>query len=236
MFEFELISEEKKMLVNAIQNGLLDSKRERESNQTITNNRKHMSKWDFVNTNVSKTLEYNERFCIIPLDRGLFEPIMIFDRKTKNLYTIMKVKNFEKVLSRQEITKCHYMDAMLDNNLPYKTNPNQLSLLEANDMFSEKAEQQIDELSTNIKTMFHTDIISKYYTIVVDFSGYILTSVEIYFCSKWLEILENESWNDFILPSYEIVGEPDNVLYNKENELKSKIQIKPAVKRKFGLA
>lgn len=128
------------------------------------------------------------------------------------------------------------MDAMLENNFSYQTNPDQLSLLEVNDMFSEKAEYQIGELSKTIKTILNTDVVSKYFTIVVDFSGYILTSVEIYFCSKYLEILETDSWNDFITPSYEVVDEQSEVRYNEENELKSKIQIKPEVKRRLGLA
>lgn len=231
-----LTDKEKQMLVNAIQNGLLDSKQEQNTNKTITDNRKHMAKWDFVNTSVANLLEKNSRFYVIPLDRGLFKPIMIFDRETKNLYTIMKIKNFENVLSRREIKKCHYMDAMLENNFSYQTNPDQLSLLEVNDMFSEKAEYQIGELSKTIKTILNTDVVSKYFTIVVDFSGYILTSVEIYFCSKYLEILETDSWNDFITPSYEVVDEQSEVRYNEENELKSKIQIKPEVKRRLGLA
>lgn len=232
----ELTDREIGILVNAVQNGLLDARQALNNNFTITNNRKHMSKWDFVNTSVAKSLKENGRFSVIPLNRGVFEPIMIFDNNTKNLYTIMKRKNFKKVLSRCDITSCHYIDAMLNNNLSYKPQPNQLSLYESTDIFSEPIECQIEELSNTIKTILNTDTIAKYFTIVIDFSGYTLTSVELYFCSKWLEIIEVHNLNNFIVPSYEIVDESSEVSYNAENELKSKIQIKPEVKRKLGLA
>lgn len=224
------------LLVNAIYMGLLDARNELMTSKTVTNNRKHMAKWDFINTSVTNSLLTHERYSIVPLDRGLFEVIMIYDNLDKVLYTVMKRQNFNKLTGRNSISKAHYIDAMLDVNSSYQKSPKQLSLLEDSNLFSENAENQIQILTQNIKILLNTNEILRYITIVVDFTGYTLTTVEAIFCSKWLEVIESDNWNDYITPTYDEAENINSTKHTPENEIKSKIKIKPAVKKKFGLA
>lgn len=226
----------KKTLVESIRVGLLDAKNEHITSKTTTNNRQHMAKWDFINTSVTNSLLTNDRYLVVPLDRGLFELVMVYDKLNKILYTIMKEQNFNKLISRNSISKAHYMDAMLDANLRYQENPNQISFFDDDALFSEKAESQIQTLAHDIKVMLDTDEILKYITIVVDFTGYTLTKVDAVFCSKWLEVIESDSWNDYIITEYDEPEDIGDIHHNTENEIKSKIKIKPAVKEKFGLS
>ena len=77
---------DKKGVISAIQKGLSNAQTEIYNSNTITENRKHMEKWDKINTCVYELFLENDRFSIIPLDRGLFELIMIFDNKERTLF------------------------------------------------------------------------------------------------------------------------------------------------------
>ena len=223
----------KKKIVSAIQKGLSDTQIVMSTSNTITYTRKYMEKWDRIHTSINNCFCDDERFSIIPLDRGLFTPIMIFDNMEQVLYTIMRRDNFNKKLNRKYLTKAHYIDAMLDYNYPFQKSPEQLSMFNEEDMFSEKAKKEINDLHIIIENLLDTDKIRKYITIVVDFNGYILTSVEAILCSKWLEIIEKENWNEYIVPSFDDIEDNGKENYVHENELKSKIILKPTIKKKL---
>ncbi len=225
------ISIDKVRFVTAIQNGLTNARNEIYTSNTITDNRKHMQKWDYIGTAVQRAFEQETNFLFVPLDRGLFKPIMIFDDEHKILYTIIKIKNFEKLLKRDSVQKIHYMDALLDYNLPYQETPLQMSLFEMENMFSDNAESQIRELQSDVEILLHSDEVKKYITIVIDFNGYTLTEVKAVLCSKWLEKIEEDNWNEFITPSYDDIEENGKGDFVQETEIKSKISLKPAIKK-----
>lgn len=226
-----IIDIDKKSFISAIQKGLSNAKTEIYNSNTITENRKHMEKWDKINTCMYDLFFGNDRFSVIPLDRGLFKLIMIFDNKEQALYTIMKKDNFHKLLNRKTLQKAHYIDAMLDYNYPYQETPMQISLFDAKNMFSENAEKQIKNLQMNIKNLLSKDSIKKYVTIVVDFSGYTLTEVRAILCSKWLEIIETDYWSEHINPSFDDIEDNGNRDFVQNTNLKAKISIKPAIRK-----
>lgn len=225
----------RKLLVESIHQGLLNARSEYKASQTTTNNRKHMAKWDFINTSITSRLLGHNRYSVVPLDRGLFELVMIYDKQDKTLYTVIRRQNFNKLTDRHSINKAHYIDAMLNYNYPYQPYSNQISFIDDNNFFSEKAESQINTLSNDIKKILNTDEITKYITIVINFTGYNLMSVEAILCSKWLEVINGEDWSEYLTPTYDDVEPIDSQSYHHENEIKPKIQIKPAIKRKFGI-
>lgn len=222
---------DKKGVISAIQKGLSNAQTEIYNSNTITENRKHMEKWDKINTCVYELFLENDRFSIIPLDRGLFELIMIFDNKEHTLFSIMKKDNFNKLLNRKSLSKAHYIDSMLDYNYLYQEVPMQMSIFDAENMFSESAERQIKDLQTTIESLLLTDTIKKYITVVVDFKGFTLTEVRAVLGSKWLEVIEADDWSEYINPSFDDIEDNGKRDYVQSTDLKSKILIKPSVKK-----
>lgn len=222
---------DKVKFVSAIQKGLSNTQVEIYSSNTITDNRKHMEKWDKINTCLNDLFNDNNRFSVVPLDRGLFKLVMIFDNVEQVLYTVIKKNNFNKLLSRKFLPKAHYIDAMLDYNYHYQEVPLQMSLFDMDSMFSETAEKQISDLHISIESLLSTDKVKKYITIVIDFTGYTLNAVEAVFCSKWLETIESENWSEYIVPSFDDIEDNGKNDYVHENELKLKIALKPTIKK-----
>ncbi len=225
------ISIDSKRFVTSVQNGLTNARNEIYVSNTLTDNRKHMEKWDYIVTAVKEFFEHQGKYSFIPLDRGLFKPIMIFDKEEKTLYTIIKNKNFDKLLNRKSIDKIHYIDAMLDYNLSYQTTPEQITWSEMDNMFSDNAVDKIRDLQTNIETMLCSDEIKEYITIVIDFNGYTLTDAKAVLCSKWLKIIDENDWKEFITPSYNDIEDNGKIDFVQETEIKSMISLKPTVRK-----
>lgn len=225
------ISIDNKKIVSAIQRGLTNTKIEIYSSNTLTNNRKHMEKWDNINTSLKKIFERQEKYSFIPLNRGFFTPILIYDNEEKILYTIMKSKNFTELLKRDSIKKIHYLDALLDYNLPHQKAPAQMSMFNRNSIFSDVAETQINDLKCDIESLLGSSEIKKYITIVIEFNGYTLTSVEAVLCSKWLEIIETDNWSELITPLFDDIEENGKNEVVQDVEIKSKISLKPTLKK-----
>lgn len=222
---------DKKSIIFAIQTGLSNAWVEIYSSNTITENRKHMEKWDKINTCVYDLFLENDRFSVMPLDRGLFKLIMIFDNKERILFTIIKKDNFNKLLRRKLLPKAHYIDAMFDYNYSYRQEPMQMSMFDAKNMFSEGVERQIKDLQTTIDSLLLNGPIKKYISIVVDFKGFTLTEVRAVLGSKWLEIIETDDWSEYINPSFDEIEDNGKRDYVQSTDLKSKISIKPSVKK-----
>lgn len=220
------ISIDKIKLITGIQLGLDATREDMYIRNTLTDNRKHMQKWDDIVTNIKEQFKEQEKFSFIPLDRGLFKPVMIFDNDEKILYTIIKKQNFQSKLSRKVIEKAHYIDAMLDYNLSYKEIPDQISF-ECENMFSENAEFQINTLKTDIEMFLNTENIRTYITIVIDFNGYNLKEIRAVMCSKWLEEIESEDWSEYITPIYAESYDIASVDYVQEIDTKTKVSVKP---------
>lgn len=221
-------------LVGAIKEGLTTTRLELRIRNTITNNRAPMEKWDGVNDSVYNCFKNDENMTIIPLDRGLFKPIMILNTQTNTLYTIIRNDNFKRLMERKEIKKAHYIDAMLECNCAIQSSPMQISMVDAMpDLFSERAKEQKSELNAKIKTMLNVDNISQYITIVIGFDIFTLTDVVAIKCTPCLDVIEEESLSEFISPNYDDIEENTDVEYVQDSDLKNVIAMKPKTKRKM---
>ena len=226
---------DKKRFVDAIQNGLLRARDELYASGTLTNNRIHMQKWDYIVTELKRSFSTDDRYAFVPLDRGLFKPVMMFDKEAKTLYTVMKRHNFENLMGRKSVTKSHYIDALLDYNYGYQKEPLQMDIFDEPGLFSVNAELQINDLKLTIGSLLNADDVTRYVTIVVDFTSFALTDAKAVLCSKWLNIIESDSWSEIITPSYEdnMVSQVESE-YVHESSIKARITVEPKVKR--GLA
>ncbi len=225
---------DKKRFVDAIQNGLLQARDELYTSGTLTNNRIHMQKWDYIVTELKRAFSTDDRYAFVPLDRGLFKPVMMFDKESKTLYTVMKRQNFENLMARKAVTKSHYIDALLDYNYGYQEEPLQIDIFDDHGLFSTNAELQINDLKVNIESLLGADDVTRYVTIVVDFTGFSLTDAKAVLCSKWLNIIESDAWSEIITPSYEDTVVQAESEYVHESSIKDRITVEPKVKR--GLA
>ena len=223
---------DKSKFVEAVRDGLMRTQEEIYASGTLTSNRVHMQKWDYIATSLKNYFSSDARFIFIPLDRGLFKPVMIFDVESKTLYTIMKEQNFNNLTDRKSVVKSHYIDALLDYNYGYQTEPLQIDIFDYPNLFSTNAKHQINDLKIKIESLLKVDDINKYITIVVDFTGFALSDVKAVLCSKWLNIIASESWADYITPSYEeieVLSEEEE--YVQESNIKDKISIGSKIKR-----
>lgn len=219
---------DKKKIIEAIQRGLKNARDSIYASNTITDNRKHMEKWDRINTSIGSAFEVDDSYIFIPLDRGLFKPIMMFDKTNKVLYTVIKKQNYKKLMDRKSIEKTHYIDAMLDYNYEYQKAPAQTCLFDEESFFSDSAQRQIVELKNMIESLLSINEIQKYFTIVIDFSGYELSEAQCVLCSKWLTEIASENWSDYITPSYEDIEDNGKIDYVPEVNMETIINIKPS--------
>ena len=119
----------------------------------------------------------------------------------------------------------------MDYNLPHQKAPAQMSIFDRKSMFSDVAETQINDLKCDIESLLGSSEVKKYVTIVIEFNGYTLTSVEAVLCSKWLEIIETDNWSELITPSFDDIEDNGKNEFVQDVEMKSKISLKPALKK-----
>lgn len=73
-------------------------------------------KWDFINTNLIRTVS-DERIRSIKVKRGRWELVMFFDKQTNYLYSLMRHKRFNQLSNqRRKRSKAHYIDALTSFN------------------------------------------------------------------------------------------------------------------------
>ncbi len=65
----------------------------------------------------------------------------------------------------------------------------------------------------------------------MDFKGFTLTEVHAVLGSKWLEIIETDDWSEYINPSFDDIEDNGRRDYVQSSDLKSKISIKPSVRK-----
>ncbi|MCY7898103.1 DUF5986 family protein [Bacillus rugosus] len=173
-------------------------------------------KWDFTNTNIIRSLPSGEFQCL-KARRGPWKFVLIFDKNSGNLYTLMRQDRFSEIQEKTNREKVHYLDALASLNYFVKSDREsyrQINLFDLDgQLWKEEAAKILSELIENL------DGEVKCYTLltfcndkseITDFTALILTPS--------LGIAYEESWNDYIPVEYDLDVKENETQYDNEDE------------------
>lgn len=217
-----LPDEYKDSIMEAISYGVKDDIIQfKKDTNLVTENGLKFLKWDFINTNIARAVSCDRLEWTI-IKRGGWKLVLIYDRETKLLYSLMSENNFEILRKRSKIDKVHYIDALslINNNLKAKNQVTQLTLFDIND---ENIEMQKEDLLKDILQHINGEV--QYYA-VITFSTkkYELSSVVTYIPTPQLEVAYLEDWSNHIPVDFDVHLTIDDDVEEDDDEVEVKLR------------
>ena len=115
-------SDVKEKFVSAIKSGLSETQAQYSYSNKRINNARHFVKMDNIANSVIDTFKHNTNLDIITLQRGGYTLILIYDALHDILYSLMSSRRFKELLDRDDHSKVHYLDALVNFNDTYDRN------------------------------------------------------------------------------------------------------------------
>lgn len=217
------LSEEYKIsIVKAVQEGLKQySANYKKEFNTITNNGQHSVIWDFINTEVIKEMP-SSKFEVIVAKRGLWELILIFDKETNHLYSLMKEKRLRQLQHRIRKDTIHYIDALVKNNADL----NELASEQTN-MFEYIDEDRNEHIDKTLCEMLHAikEKVERYILVTFSDSNYEVLSISADIVAENLDIVYSESWEQYIQAEFDMVISSLKDSYDNDDEVTEDIPL-----------
>ena len=220
----------KKLIVEAIQKGLQDSRIEREQMRLEYNNHPWVMNYNYAFSGLHK-LKNQNGLHVEKIRRHSYEMAVVYDENEKTLYTICSDNKFYSLLKRKSIDKFHFTDAFCLSS-SHEGNGVQTN------MFGEEVEinthENLISLLQSLMAQFSNVYDIKEYCILVckfnHKSGELYRITGKYMCKNYQVYKTDESWNEFILPDVEILDESEDELVEKrptyEIKIKSDVKFK----------
>jgi hypothetical protein len=213
----DLNPEYKKSIVESIQEGLTKySVNYKEEFKTKTNNGKHFVIWDFINTEINNEMP-EHRFEIIVSVRGIWQLILIQDKSTRCLYSIMKEKRFKQLQHRVKKDKVHYLDVLTSINSDLKKHSNaQIT------MFKLVCEERQEYIEKTLEDMLHKlkAEVERYVLISFSDKNNEITSVGAYIVTDTLDVVYQENWEEYVHIGYDsVIGSLEHKYDTEAEEL-----------------
>lgn len=205
--------EDRKRIVRALQNGLEKFEEYISNNKTITKIGHMGTKWDMINTECQKAMLKSE-YDVVVCKRGIWQLLLIYDRNTNTLYTLMKEKRYEDLCKTVKSNKVHYLEAITTVNKDLlKEKHEQVTFFEEfNKLKMEKMETTLKQLLNNIDGQ-----VKKHVLITFTDKNLELYSISALIVTPSLQILHKENWTEYIEPKYSL--DSNNIdINNDENE------------------
>lgn len=224
---FELESEWKEAMLNAMQDGVDIADGVLKKMRLVTQNGRNEMLWNSMNTEVKNVLP-NDRFIVLPTNRGIWQFIIVYDTETKIIYTLMKSARFKDV--RHKYEKCngkvHYLECLAELNRSYcEVEYFQTSFLEDNIDRAEEKEKVLCKMLNDIREQAE-----KYILITFELEKKEIKLPQANLLSPNLDIMEVEDWRQYITLAYDAVlnmEEIDEV--NDVNEEEFDVTLKPNI-------
>ncbi|EGL18161.1 MULTISPECIES: DUF5986 family protein [unclassified Paenibacillus] len=210
----------KTVIIDAIRNAskkdIMEFRMER---KVETFNSVHFLKWDFINTNLIRTLPTSQFQCV-KIKRGpLWELVLIYDKETQYLYAAMQEKRFHQLSERTYKETVHYIDALSSINCDLeanvKLNPaKQLSLFESeNDDWNAQVEYELNSMLHMLEGE-----VKRFVLITFSTEKGEIASVNAIMPNAKLEITYEENWNEFITADFSIALESQGAIAAEQEE------------------
>lgn len=197
----DLNFDEKEYIVDSILSGLEKSHDYFISNRTITNNGREGERWNYINEEVKNILP--EKFHVCLCQRKIWGIILIYDKETKCLYSLMKDKRLRELRGDIDSNGMHYAAVLanqLNSNLQYEVQDQMSFIDDKYNLYDEKIEESFIDITKNIP-----GDINKYVMITFTNKNNELTSISGIVVSPKLDSIYEESWSDMIKPKYDVV-------------------------------
>lgn len=192
---FESIKKQfKKLIVQAITEGLSLTKEELRSDKKL-NNDLNFRKINDINNAILDMIEkyFSDEFKISMVKKGAYLMFEIYNSDSNSLITVMSEGNLKR---KKKKFKPTYLDRYVSINAKYKLYPKNEQLYLFDDEKLEPTQNQmINERGSNIP--------EKYFTIVFDIQGLKLTSVRIIMLNEQKEEIFSEDWSEYIGIDYD---------------------------------
>lgn len=220
----------KKLIVEAIKKGMLDSRIEREQTRLEYNNHPWIMNYNYIFSELQK-LNNQNGLHVEKIKRHSYEMPVIYDENEKTLYTICSDKIFYSLLKREYIDKFHYTDAFC------LSSSHEGKGIQTN-LFGEEVEinthENLNSLLQSLMSQFSKSYnIQEYCILVCKFnhkSGELYRITGKYMCKNHQVYKTDESWNEYIIPDVETLDEKEDELVEKrptyEIKIKSDVKFK----------
>lgn len=155
--------------------------------------------WDFLNTNIIKTLD-TEDCTIAKAHRGPWEMLIVFEKSTQCILTFMREKRFAELRNRQrKRNHMHYIDMLTKQfNADLLSDQQQLSFI-PHTFFDE------DCLAELVQTMLRdlegdAEVVRHHVLVLFDTVGFQLTHIRAVMVTPFLDIAQNgeQDWSHYI--------------------------------------
>lgn len=155
---------------------------------------------DLANSNIINSLD-RDRYVFPKFKRGAHEFILIYDKKEKILYSTMQEKTFKTLKISPNGNKIHYLEAL--GLINYDRNP-----LESQVMFFED-EYRMNNTKELLDKMVNRDILDEvkvHNLISFNIKNNEMKSARSIQLNSNLDIIQDESWNDYIPVKFDYIG------------------------------
>lgn len=179
---------------------------------------------DLANSNIINSLD-RDRYVFPRFKRGAHEFILIYDKKEKVIYSIMKEKTFKTLKISPNGNKIHYLEAL--GLINYERTPLTSQLMLFDD------EHRMNNTKELLEKLLSSEILEEakvHNLIIFDIKNNEMKSVKSIQLNSNLDIISYESWNDYIPVKYEDIGLSNIELDEDDDEYADEIGIEISIK------
>lgn len=169
--------------------------------------------WDFLNTSLCESLDSPDCMTYV-VNRGPWEMVIIYEKKTKRIYTFMREARFATI--RHDTPKrrrMHYLDMFTRH-----FNSDLLAPIGQTHMFTKEFadEHELSELVGKMLYALQADgaVIDRHVLVLFDCRNYQLTSIRAVMIDSNLDIVAEEDWTSSIPSTDSVIVEMEDYVAN----------------------
>lgn len=205
-FDLEISEEVLRAIAKSISDGVgVDYIHNKKQLNTYTNNSTYSMIWDLINTNCKKNLGSDFVCNIVKKKRGIWEFLVVYDKRSKKLLTIMREVRLRQIIKHPQKYKKHYV-AALSQFLNIGLKPNQTKLFN----LPKTAEEQnyLSELSKELCSDIINEIMQNSLYAILSFnsSDGLMTAYKATYLTQNLEISKDIQLETYIPKDYDVIA------------------------------
>lgn len=227
-FDLGINEEVLKAVAKSISDGIgVDYIHNNKQLNTYTHNSTHSMIWDLINTNCKKNLGKDFICNVQKKKRGIWEFLIIYDKKSKKLITVMRENRLRQIIKHPQKYKKHYV-AALSQFLNEGLKPNQTKLFN----LPKTSEEQyyLSELSKELCSHIIEEIVQNSLYAILSFNSScgLMTSFKATYLTQNIELSKDIPLDTYIPKDYDVIAEATPQIETKDIPL----TLKPAALKK----
>ena len=224
-FPPELIAKMVRCVEDAVGDDILTDIR---ANDLQTRNSVPARIWDLLNTNLIKSLE-TEDCTIAKAHRGPWEMLIIFEKTTRCIFTIMREKRFNDLRKRQQNrNKMHYIDMLTKQfNHDLISDQQQIGLFPCTFSDDDRLPELIQALLSDLEG--GSDIVRHHVLVLFETVGYQLAHIRAVMVTPSLDVAHGceQNWSNYISATESVVVPKVTVPEDPVNQPSRGLSLKP---------